>query len=316
MPINQHPNRRQLLGLAAGLLACPTLPFAATAALAPTPAGTTRDAAARAALARLERSAGGRLGVALLDVGSGALLGHRADDRFALCSTFKLPLVGAILHAVDGGRLQADQWVPLHAADRVAHAPVTGPRLAQGGMGLLELAEAAQTTSDNIAANVLLALLGGPAGLTATLRALGDPTTRLDRFEPHMNRVTGQDPRDTTSPSAMARTTATLLTSDWLSPAARTRLTGWMEATATGQRRLRAGLPTDWRSGDKTGTGLDAGLPDRINDVAIAWPPGGRAPLVLAAYYETAQPHTRVRARDEAVLAEVGRIATAWHTAS
>lgn len=304
MDINQNITRRLILQRAsAGLLVIAT----GTQGVQPHPssADTTK------ALADLERSVGGRLGVALLDTASGQITGHRLGERFAMCSTFKLPLAGAILREIDQGRLRPDQWVAYGKADMVAHAPVTTQNLKRGGMTVIGLAEAAQTTSDNPAANLLLKLIGGPAGFTAILRSTGDTTTRLDRFEPQLNNVTGLELRDTTTPTAMARTTAHLLTSEWLSTASRETLIGWMVATATGTLRLRAGLPVAWRAGDKTGTGMVPIKHDKYNDVAIAWPPG-KAPLVIAAFLETRYSHQNMRDEDQAVLAEVGRIATAW----
>lgn len=305
MDINNCINRRQALRIAsAGLLAATTGVQAMQ--VRPSFASTTK------ALADLERSVGARLGVALLDTASGQTTGHRMDERFAMCSTFKLPLAGAVLREIDQGRLRGDQWVPYAQADMVAHAPVTSQHLARGGMTVAALAEAAQTTSDNVAANVLLKLIGGPTGFTAILRTAGDSTTRLDRLEPELNLVTGQDVRDTTTPTAMARTTAHMLTSsDWLSAAARETLTAWMVATTTGKQRLRAGLPRDWRAGDKTGTAMDSKMHDKYNDVAIAWPPG-KPPVVIAAFLETRYSHPNIRNEDQAVLAEVGRIATRW----
>ena len=259
-------------------------------------------------LAELEHQHGGRLGVAILDTGSGQLMGHREDERFALCSTFKLLLAAAVLQQIDAGRLQLRQWVPLRPGDRVAHAPVASPAIAMGGMPLEALAKAMQTTSDNVAANALLRLMGGPAGLTAWLRTQGDETTRIDRWEPDMNRVMTGDVRDTTSPAAMARCVAHLVLGEALSHRSRARLQGWLVETQTGLKRLRAELPPGWRAGDKTGTGQGHGHPDRINDVAVLWPPAGRAPLVVTAYYEapvtTSGP---MRMQDEAVLAAVGR---------
>ena len=304
MDINTTLSRRRALQIAStGLLVATT----ALQAAQPRPSFTTTTKA----LAELERSTGGRLGVGLLDTASGQTTGHRVGERFAMCSTFKLPLAGAVLREIDQGRLQRDQWVAYGKADMVAHAPVTTENLPRGGMTVLALAEAAQTTSDNPAANLLLKLLGGPAGFTAILRAAGDTTTRLDRYEPQMNRVMGRDPRDTTTPAAMARTTAHLLTSDWLSTASRETLIAWMVATTTGTQRLRAGLPNDWRAGDKTGTGSIPKVHDKYNDLAIAWPPG-KAPLVITAFLETRGSHPGIREEDQAVLAEVGRIATAW----
>ncbi len=288
--------RRQLLTLSAAcLLPAPTLALPKAAA------------DPRAALAALEKRAGGRLGVALLDIASGRCTGHRIDERFGMCSTFKLPLAAVVLRRIDQGRLQADQWVPYTEADLAAYAPVARAQVGRGGMSVLALAEAAQTTSDNTAANLLLGLIGGPAGFTAALREWGDTVTRLDRVEPQMNLVVPGDERDTTTPAAMARTAALCLTGDVLVPASRERLVDWMVATRTGQRRLRAGLPPAWRAGDKTGTAMAEGMMDKYNDVAITWP-AGRAPVMISAYYETARAHGRMRPEDEAVLAQAARL--------
>lgn len=262
-------------------------------------------------LAALERRHGGRLGVAMRDLDSGPGLAHRADERFALCSTFKLWLAAATLAQVDAGRWTLEDRLTWSAADAVPHMPVTAAQDPRTGMSLAALAEAAQRHSDNLAANLLLRHLGGPSALTAWLRAQGDSLTRLDRPEPAMNEVASGDERDTTTPAAIAANLQRLLRGDMLAQASRERLLGWMRATHTGPRRLRAGLPAGWTLGHKTGTGLDAGLPDRINDVGILWPPGGRAPRLVAVYYEGPQRGSRsVRAQDEAVLAATCRLAT------
>lgn len=263
-----------------------------------------------AALAALEARAGGRLGVCLLDTGSGRLVGHRLDERFAMCSTFKLPLAALVLRAAEAGRLRLDDAVAITKADLVAYAPVVEPKVGQT-LTLAALAEAAQTTSDNAAANLLLARLGGPAGFTAALRGLGDSVTRLDRTEPQLNVVKPGEEHDTTSPRAMAATMARLLTGDVLSAASRERLIGWMVATTTGGKRLRAGLPSSWRAGDKTGTAQAAAMTDKVNDLAITWPPG-KAPVVITAYFDSSRRTNATQPADEAALAEVGRIAAAW----
>lgn len=278
------------------------LPFVAGCATAMTP---------NADFAALEAKAGGRLGVFVLDTGSGAATGHRAGERFGMCSTFKLPLAAAILNEADRGRLPLDRRISFTQADMVPYAPVTSQHLAEGAMTIEALAEAAQVTSDNVAANLLLRQIGGPEGFTAKLRALGDSVTRLDRFEPTMNLVPAGEVRDTTTPEAMAHFVAKALTGDVLSATSREKLAGWMVATTTGQKRIRAGLPADWRAGDKTGTASADGMVNKQNDVAVAWPPG-RAPIVVAAFYESPGAFENIRDEDQAVLAEVGRIVTRW----
>jgi beta-lactamase class A len=262
-------------------------------------------------LVELERRAGGRLGVCVIDTASGRRVGHRMDERFAMCSTFKLPLAAAILQQADRGKLSLDTVLPYTKADIVMHAPVTEPNLVKGGMTIRDLAEAAQKQSDNVAANLLVKHLGGPQVFTQFLRTHGDRVSRLDRYEPEMNNVPPGDKRDTTSPAAMAETVARILTTGRvLMRGSRQLLMQWMADTATGAKRLRAGLPIAWRSGDKTGTALDD-YSAKCNDVAFAAPPD-RAFLIIAAYYNTGAPHDELRDEDQAIIAEVGRIAAAW----
>lgn len=278
------------------------------AALAPLPSLAMSDE-----LAALEQRSGGRLGVAMLDLRSGASWAHRGDERFGMCSTFKLSLAAAVLAKVDRAGWSLKDWMPLSAADLVPHAPVTQDHVAKGGMRLQALLEAVLVESDNVAANLLLRRLGGPQALTAWLRGLGDEVTRIDRYEPEVNHVPLGEERDTSSPSAMAATVGRFVGSTLLSRPSRDRLIGWLRDTQTGRRRLRVGLPASWKPGDRTGTGLAAGMPDRVNDIAVFWPHGDRTPVVVVAYYEgPRQDSAKIPAEDEAVLAEVGRLAAAW----
>lgn len=295
-----HDTHRRLLLQA--LLAAGTL--AGTGRLRAAPA-------AAAALAAIEARAGGRLGVHVLDSADGREAGHRADERFGLCSTFKLLLAAVILREADAGRLALDEVLAYGREDLVAHSPVTEAHLAAGGMAIDALAQATQTTSDNLAANLLMKRLGGPAALTAKLREIGDSTTRLDRWEPEMNRVPPGEVRDTSTPRALTATVARIFGDELLSPAARQRLREWTIATTTGTRRLRAGLPPGWIAGDKTGTGYSPGMPNKTNDIAIVWRED-RAPLVVAAYYESPGYFDRVRTEDEGVLAQVGKVVANW----
>jgi beta-lactamase class A len=294
-------SRRQILALIGGL-------FARTAF------ADERRENPSSALKALESRAGGRLGVCILNTQTGRHVGHRMDERFAMCSTFKLPLAALVLREADVGRLRLTDTIKFSQKDIVPHAPVTGANLDKGGMTVGALAEAAQVTSDNVAANLLLRQIGGPAGFTRLLRSLGDQATRLDRFEPTLNLVLPGEVHDTTTPRAMAETVSKFLTGDLLTMASRDRLIAWMVATKTGEKRIRAGLPNGWRAGDKTGTASADTMTDKINDVAIAWPPAS-APIVVTAYYDSDERSSEIRDEDQAVLAETGRIAARWATA-
>ncbi len=268
-------------------------------------------------VAALEAKSGGRLGAFILDTASGKATGHRIDERFGMCSTFKLALAAAVLVRADKGLLDLETPLAYTAADMVPNSPVTRENLAKGAMTIGAMAEATQKTSDNAAANLIIKHLGGPGAVTRIFRDWGDPATRLDRYETEMNNVPPGEVRDTTTPEAFARTVTKLLTTDAiLTPASRERLIQWMVDTNTGTKRIRAGLPASWRSGDKTGTASSDNYNSKINDVAIFWPPA-RPPVIAAAYYEADGKYDETRDVDQAVLAEVGRIAAAqaveWH---
>ena len=259
-------------------------------------AGLTNNAEAR--LAQLETKHGGRLGVACLDLDTNRRIVHRADERFAMCSTFKLLVAGLVLARVDRMEERLDRLVTFSKGDLVSYSPITQKRVAIG-MTIAELCEAAMTISDNTAANLLLRSFGGPARVTAYVRSLGDTVTRLDRIEPDLNDGPPGDPRDTTSPAAMLQTLQRLVLGDALSPGSRDRLTNWLVATKTGNARLRAGFPKDWRVGDKTGTCGQAS-----NDIGVAWPPG-RKPVIVTVYYDRSNAPLPTRER---VIADAARI--------
>lgn len=229
-----------------------------------------------------------------------------------MCSTFKLSLAALTLREIDAGRLSGEEVLPYTALDLISHSPVTAAHAADGGMTVLALAECTQKTSDNLAANLLLQRLGGPGAVTAFWRSLGDPVSRLDRLEPEMNFVPVGEVRDTTSPQAIAHSVARFLTGDALTPSSRARLLSWMADTSTGLRRLRAGLPAGWSSGDKTGTAFAEDMPPKVNDIAFLRPPGGDGALwLVAAFYEPADGAPDRLSAQEAVLAEVGALAAA-----
>ncbi|MFZ5786017.1 MAG: class A beta-lactamase [Acidobacteriota bacterium] len=284
--------RREFLSAGIGALAGVWMHARAGAADGP--------AAAPRALAEIEARVGGRVGVLALDTGSGRELAHRPDERFAMCSTFKWALAAAVLARADRGLLSLDERLSFGHGDLLEFAPVTRVRVAEGSMTAGDLARAIVTVSDNTAANLLLARIGGPGAFTEYVRSLGDCATRLDRDEPSLNGNEPGDPRDTTTPRAMVGLMRRVLCGDALSPAGRARLLGWMRACETGRERLRAGLPQEWDVGDKTGTGRRGAS----NDVAIAIPPG-RAPILVAAYLSDSNAKP---AALSAAHAEIGRL--------
>jgi beta-lactamase class A len=286
--------RRFAHGAAAAIVGCGFAGAPRTARSAP---GLSDKLAAE--FARIEKESGGRLGVAVLDTRTDARAAHRADERFPMCSTFKLLAAAAILARVDAGKERLDTRIRFEDRDLVVNSAMTKDRVGGEGMSIAELCEAAMIVSDNTAGNLLLARLGGPEGLTAYARSLGDTVTRLDRIEPYLNEAIPGDERDTTSPAAMLADLYALALGNVLSASSRDQLTRWLLGNKTGDTRLRAGLPSYWRVGDKTGSG-DRGT---TNDIGIIWPPG-RAPVLVSIYLTETSLAGEQR---NATLAAVGR---------
>jgi beta-lactamase class A len=251
-----------------------------------------------ARFAAIEKATGGRLGLGGIDTETGRHFGHRAEERFAMCSTFKALAASALLARVDRGKEDLNRRIHFAAGDVIKNSPISKDH-AGAGMTLAELCAAALNYSDNTAANLILATLGGPHEVTAFARSLGDRVTRLDRTEPTLNEATPGDPRDTTMPAATVANLRTLLLGKTLSPSSRAQLTRWMIGNKTGDARLRAGFPRDWRIGDKTGSG-DHGT---ANDIAIAWP-ARRKPIIVAVYLTET---TVAPDRQNAAIADVAR---------
>ncbi|BDA85785.1 beta-lactamase [Aureimonas sp. SA4125] len=262
-------------------------------------AATGGDGDIAAMLAEAERSLQARLGVCALDSQTGRRWQHRADERFPMCSTFKVVACGALLARVDAGMEDLSRRIRFQSDDLVSYSPVTKNHVGGEGMTLSDICAAALTLSDNTAGNLILGSIGGPAGVTDFARSLGDAGTRLDRIETELNEATPGDPRDTTTPAGMVTSLHALLAGGTLSAASRQQLAAWMVASKTGDSRLRAGMPKEWRIGDKTGTG-DYGT---ANDIAVIWPIG-RQPLFIAVYITQTEADLDER---NATIAAIGR---------
>lgn len=267
------------------------------------PAEARRRTSPADRLDALERQHGARLGVYAVNARTGATLTHRADERFAFCSTFKTLAAAAVLRDLDSDGEFLARLIPYTAKDLVTYSPITQNHVG-AGMRVDELCAAALDYSDNSAGNLLLRQIGGPAGLTRFCRSLGDQVTRSDRWETDLNTNLPGDPRDTSTPRAFGTTYRALLLGDALTPADRQRLTGWLMGNTTSAKRFRAGLPAGWLLADKTGTG-DYGA---ANDAGVAWTTHG-TPILLTVL--SSKGTTKDTPGDDALVADAARIAAA-----
>lgn len=249
------------------------------------------------ALAALEVEHDARIGLWATSA-SGRTLEHRADERFAFCSTIKALAAGALLHQRSLTGL--DVAIPVTAADLVTYSPITEQHVG-AGLSLRELCDAAVRYSDNTAANLMLRELGGPAAFTAWLRETGDSVTRSDRLETELNTAVPGDERDTSTARALGDTLHRLVLGDLLPAPERAALDAWLVGNTTGDELVRRAVPAGWVVGDKTGSGSYG----TRNDIAVLRPTDGE-PFVLSIL--TSRPDADARP-DDAVVARAAEVA-------
>lgn len=252
-----------------------------------------------AQLSELEKYSQGRLGVALINTKDNSQITYRGEERFAMASTSKVMAVAAVLKESEKQARLLDKNIMIKKSDLVAYSPITEKHLVTG-MSLAQLSAATLQYSDNTAMNKILDYLGGPTKVTQFARSINDVTYRLDRKEPELNTAIHGDPRDTTSPIAMARSLQALTLGDALGLSQRQQLVIWLKGNTTGDHSIKAGLPKHWTVGDKTGSG-DYGT---TNDIAVIWPEN-HAPLILVVYFTQQEKDAKNRKDIIAKAAEI-----------
>ena len=223
---------------------------------------------------QLEKKFDARLGVYAIDTGTNRTIAYRPNERFAFASTYKALAAGVLLQQNSIDKL--NEVITYTKDDLVEYSPVTEKHV-DTGMTLGEIAEAAVRSSDNTAGNILFHKIGGPKGYEKALRQMGDRVTMSERFETELNEAIPGDIRDTSTAKAIATNLKAFTVGNALPADKRKILTEWMKGNATGDKLIRAGVPTDWEVADKSG----AGSYGTRNDIAIVWPPN-RAPIIIA----------------------------------
>ena len=202
----------------------------------------------------LENRHGGHIGIAVMHTSSQSLWDYRGHTRFPLMSTFKTLACAKLLADVDQKKQKMTTETMITRESLVTYSPVTESLTGQT-ITMEQACEATMSTSDNTAANLVLAGIGGPQQLTDFLRSTGDNITRLDRIEPELNDAHPGDNRDTTTPLAITKTLNQLILEDTLSDASRVKLQKWMMGNKVADNLLRSILPAQWSIADRSGAG-------------------------------------------------------------
>ncbi|WP_417279915.1 class A beta-lactamase [Celeribacter sp.] len=248
-----------------------------------------------------ERALTARIGVCVQNLATGQMYQHRGEERFAMCSTFKASLAALCLREADRGALDLDEKLAFRESELLPTSPVTKRHAEAGKLDIRSLCQAAVEYSDNTAANLLLARVGGPAAVTQFFRDMGDPVSRLDRIEMALNSNISGDERDTTTPLAMAQNVRRMtMPSRVLSETSRELLVDWMRNEQNAKNRIRSAVPSDWVVANKPGTTPNGAA----NDIAALWSPEG-TPFVMSVYIGTEKGQARAAVEAMRGIAEV-----------
>jgi len=249
----------------------------------------------------LEEQFDARLGVYAVDTETDEAVSWRADERFAYASTIKALAAAVVLDQTTDAEL--DEQVSYTAEELVPYSPVTEQSVGVG-MSLREVLDAAVRFSDNTAANLMFDEIGGPSGLDDALAQVGDDVTQVERVEPDLNEAVPGDPRDTSTPRALAADLRAFVVDDALEPSDQAQLVDLLRGNTTGDALIRAATPEGWVVGDKTGSG---GFGTR-NDIAVLWPPDDAPPVVMVVMSSRT---TEDAEYDDALIAEAAGAALA-----
>lgn len=236
----------------------------------------------------LETQTGARIGVSIRHIESGRSWNWRGDERFPTMSVYKYPIAIAVLKAVDAGRIKLDDPITIGQSDirdglssYLDHKKLPAPRR----FTVRELISGMVSHSDNTACDMLLARIGGPAEVTRVMRALGITGMSIHLDERDMDREVvrlglegfDRDGRNSSSPSAMASLLEMTHRAELqLKQESQQLLLRVLRETATGARRIRAGLPAGTPLWHKTGTGRRIkGVNLATNDVGVFTLPDG-----------------------------------------
>ncbi len=284
----------------------------------------TLAAASDPSLARLEKqlelvakASDGVVGVSATHIETGRTVSLRGSERFPMASAVKIPFAVQLLTLVDEGKASLDKMVALEPKDLHPGSGTLSELFFHPGvsLSLANYMELMLVISDNSAADVILREDGGPAPVSARMKALGLPGIRVDRNiailisdwsgaknippenqwnremwdqlynavpnDEHMRarREQWSDPRDTATPDDMTKLLVRIWKKDLLRPESADFLLSVMERCQTGKARLKGMLPAGTVVAHKTGS-----LGGVADDVGVITLPDGAGHVAISVF--------------------------------
>ena len=257
----------------------------------------------------IAREAHGKVSVACSLPGSALNCDLNPNAHPPMQSVFKLPLALTVLHQVERGTLSLDQPVRFLPQDRIlphVYSPLQDQYPDAGvDVPLRELLRLTVSLSDNVAADILLRLMGGPKAVNTFLAVLGIGGFLLQDSEAVLHREVSAQYRNWFEPTGAVQLLRTISDNSPLTSVHTDLLLGWM-TPASRTKRLEGDLPTGTHVAHKSGTSdVDDGVAHATNDIGlIPLPDGRRIAIAVFVTDSTADEATR-----EQVIARIARAA-------
>ncbi|HLZ12945.1 MAG TPA: class A beta-lactamase [Candidatus Acidoferrum sp.] len=263
---------------------------------------------------KIAAAADGKVSVSCSLPGSSLNCDLDAHSHPTMQSVFKLPLAVCALHQIEQGKFSLDEPIRFLPTDRFF--PKTFSPLqdkypgADVDVPLRELLRLAVSFSDNVAADIVLRLVGGPAVVDAYIKSIGVEGFHLEDGEHALHRDAAAQYRNWFEPAAAVNFLRALSDHSPLSPDHTELLFTWMKDSPTGPNRLKGALPAGTIVLHKTGSsGSQSGKTPATNDIGLIVLPDGRR-LAIAVFI------TDASADPAAIESTIARIAAAVYAAA
>jgi beta-lactamase class A len=226
-------------------------------------------------------------------------------------SVFKAPLALYVLSRVEAGSLTLDQSIRFQPDDRIlphAYSPLWDkyPN-ANVDIPLRELLRLSVSLSDNVAADILLRITGGPATLQHYMDSLNIRGFHIEDNEKSLHSAVKVQYRNWFEPAAAVQFLRLISDHPPITPEHAALLLGWMQGSRQNSR-IGGNLPQSVQIAHKSGTSDTVnGVSFATNDIALITLPNGRK-LALAVFLTDSRADEATRNK---VIANIARAAYA-----
>jgi beta-lactamase class A len=266
--------------------------------------------ALRQQIAAIAAEAHGKVSVACSLPGTALNCDINAFAHAPMQSTFKAPLALTALHQVERGKLSLDDPVRFLASDRIlpsTYSPLQDEYPAAGvDIPLRRLLELAVSASDNVAADIVLRIIGGPEMVGRYIQECGIEGFHIEDNEKGLQRDAAAQYRNWFEPAGAVQFLRLVSDHPPITGEHASLLLGWMRDSTRGNQRIKGQLPAATIVMHKPGTsGTDHSVTAATNDIGLIILPDGRR-LAIAIFITDSTAGETAR---ESVIARIARAA-------